>query len=199
MFHRLRRLANNKDGMWNRWRRVIRFRLVIPVLRSRHSPQYTARGVFIGLVVGMTPTVGIQMPIVALIWIAIRVFFKPLSFNAVTAMLWTWVSNLFTMGPMYYVFLLTGELIMGRWSRIGSYEIFIGRLDQLLSTDATWFQSIWIYALEMFVIWGVPMFVGCIPWALLTGWLGYRWSLAITLTVNARREQRERDRQNKNI
>ena len=85
---------------------------------------------------------------------------------------------------------------MGRWSNVGSYKIFIGRLDQLLAADATWFESIWIYALEMFVVWGVPMFVGCIPWAIMTAWLGYKWSLTIALTVSARREKRERGRMN---
>ncbi len=79
----------------------MRLRLVIPVLRSSATPEYTARGVFVGLLVAMTPTVGIQMAIVAVIWAVVRMVRPAWDFNVVVGMLWTWVTNVFTPPPLY--------------------------------------------------------------------------------------------------
>jgi uncharacterized protein (DUF2062 family) len=184
----------NRNGIWNGLRRLVRFRLVIPVLRARHSPEYTARGVFVGLIVAMTPTVGVQMAIVAAIWLAVRLLRPSWNFSPVVAALWTWVTNIFTLAPIYYIFLITGQLMMGRWGGTDSYDMFADRLNKLLATDATWLESLWIYAVEMFTIWGVPMFVGSIPWAIVCGWLGYRWSLSVARTVHRRRKRRTKAR-----
>ena len=35
-------------GFWGRLKRVIRFRLIMPALRSSHPPEYAARGIMIG-------------------------------------------------------------------------------------------------------------------------------------------------------
>ena len=42
---------------WRRLQSVIRRRLIIPLFRSPHPPEYTARGVLIGLFVALTPTI----------------------------------------------------------------------------------------------------------------------------------------------
>ena len=39
----------------------------------------------------------------------------------------------------------------------------------------------------IFEAWGVPMFVGSVPWALLSAWLGYRWSLNLVRRFRGRR------------
>lgn len=183
-----------KTGMWNRLRRLLRLRLVIPVLRAHHPPGYTARGVGIGMLVAMTPTVGVQMAICAAIWTVIKVVRPKWDFNLLVAMAWTWVSNVFTLGPIYYVFLLTGELMMGHWGDAGGYQAFTARLKELLSLDTTWYEALWVYAVEIFTIWGLPMFLGSIPWAIATAWLSYRWSLKLSNTVHARRERRRQRR-----
>ena len=54
-------------------RRMLRYRLLVPLLRAKHPPEYTARGVFIGLLVAMTPTVGVQMPICLVTWLVLRI------------------------------------------------------------------------------------------------------------------------------
>jgi len=60
-------------SVWHRFTRLMRYRLVIPILRARHEPEYTARGVFVGVAWGFTPTVGFQMPIVFVIWSIMRI------------------------------------------------------------------------------------------------------------------------------
>jgi uncharacterized protein (DUF2062 family) len=182
--------GNSKTGPWNGLRRLMRFRLIIPVLRASHPPEYTARGVLIGMLVAMTPTVGIQMAICAVIWAAIKVLRPKWDFNVIVAMAWTWVSNVFTLGPLYYLFLITGEVMLGRWGDVGGYDAFTDRLTELLSKDVSWYEAIWVYAVEMFTIWGVPMFLGSIPWAIVSAWLCYRWSLRLSRTVHERRLRR---------
>jgi hypothetical protein len=179
-----------KTGIWNRLYRLLRLRLVIPLLRARHSPGYTARGVAIGMLVAMTPTVGVQMAICAIIWAIIKALRPKWDFNVIVAMAWTWVTNVFTLAPIYYVFLLTGELMMGHWGDAGGYEVFTARLSELLSQDASWYEALWVYAVEIFTAWGVPMFLGSIPWAIATAWLSYRWSLKLSTSVHARRQRR---------
>ena len=122
--------------------RLLRLRLMIPILRGRHSPEYTARGVFWGLLAAMTPTVGIQMPIVAAIWLVARRLGPRHNFNLVVALAWTWVTNVFTLPPIYYGFLVTGRLMLGHWDGLPRFETFAGRLDAVLQTDAGWFTSL---------------------------------------------------------
>ena len=176
--------------MWKRLHRLLRYRLVVPILRGRHPPEYTARGVFFGLLAAMTPTVGIQMPIVLVIWTLVRILRPAWDFNLVVGLAWTWVTNIFTVPPVYYVFLVTGRLMMGQWDAISGYVRFQEKLATLLQADATWYEALWIYIWGIFQIWGVPLFVGSIPWAILTAWLGYRWSLRLIREFRMRRIRR---------
>lgn len=177
-------------GLINRLRRQLRYRLVIPILRGTHSPEYTARGVMFGLLAAMTPTVGIQMPIVFVIWCCVRVLRRSWDFNLVVGLAWTWVTNIVTVPPMYYGFLVTGRLLTGHWDALTGYDEFQQRLAMLLDADAAWYEAVWIYIQGIFEIWGVPMFVGSIPWAILTSWLGYRWSLRLVREFRLRRARR---------
>jgi len=179
-----------KAGLWNGLRRLVRLRLVIPVMRAKHPPEYTARGVLVGVAVAMTPTVGVQMPLVAVFWVLARLFRPSLGFNPILAMAWTWVTNVFTLGPFYYMFLITGELMLGRWGET-SYAAFSERLAELLAADIAWYDAVWVYAVEIFTTWGVPMFVGSLPWAIVSAWVGYRWSLRLSHSLVRRRSRRK--------
>ncbi len=179
-----------KHNPWQRFRRLLRLRLVIPVLRSPAAADYTARGVFVGLLVAMTPTVGIQMMIVVGIWAMVRLLRPVWDFNVVIAMLWTWFTNIFTLPPIYYLFLLTGEGMLGRWGEAGGYAMFVDRLVQLLRTDATFLESLWIYAAGIFEAWGVPMLLGSVPWSIASAFLGYWWSLRLIKRFRQRRHVR---------
>ncbi|NKB55838.1 MAG: DUF2062 domain-containing protein [Alphaproteobacteria bacterium] len=178
----------------SRFRRVVLYRLIMPVLRAKYPPEYTARSVLFGMLVAMTPTVGVQMPIVFLCWLAIRFARPQWDFNVVIAMLWTWVTNVFTLAPIYYVFLVTGRIMLGSPGDLTGYSAFATHLQDALATDAGIIESLWVYTISLFEIWGVPMFVGSIPWAILCSWLGYRWSLRLINRFRNRRKKRAEQR-----
>lgn len=156
---------------------VVHERLLDPLRRSRHPPEYTARGVFVGLLVALTPTVGVQMPIVFALWLALRRMSQAYDFNLVVALAWTWVTNVATAPPLYYLYLVTGRMMLGRWDELQGYQRFEERLARSLPQDAGWLESAWSYGVNLFDQFGVPMFVGCIPWMALGAWAGYAWSL----------------------
>jgi len=170
--------------------RLFRHRLVIPLLRSRHMPEHTARGVSVGLLVAFTPTIGIQMPMVFVIWLAVRKLYRQWDFNLLVALAWTWVSNIFTLPFIYYTFLVTGRVMLGRWDRIRDFGHFEDKLRASLDVQLNWAETLWIHMLNLFEKFGLPMFVGSVPWALLCAWIGYRWSLRLLTRIRLRRMRR---------
>ena len=166
----------------------MRLRLIIPVLRSPEAADYTARGVFVGLLVALTPTVGLQMAIVAGIWAVVRVVRPSRDFNVVVGMIWTWLTNVLTVPPIYYAFLVTGEGMLGRWGETGGYAIFQERLVKLLQTDTTFLESLLVYVVGIFDAWGMPMMIGCLPWAISGAFLGYWWSRRLIHRFQNRRQ-----------
>ncbi|SCX76305.1 DUF2062 domain-containing protein [Thiohalorhabdus denitrificans] len=67
-----------------------------------------ARGVSVGLLVGLTPTVGFQTPLLILLCVLLRASFP-------AAFLVSWVSNPLTAAPLYFAFNRTGEAVFGEW------------------------------------------------------------------------------------
>ncbi|MEC9153550.1 MAG: DUF2062 domain-containing protein [Pseudomonadota bacterium] len=173
-----------------RLRRLLLYRLIMPVLRAKHPPEYTGRSVLFGMLIAMTPTVGIQMPIVFMIWLPLHFLRPQWDFNVVIAMAWTWVTNIFTMGPIYYAFLVTGRVMLGDADDLTGYEGFALLLSEAMATDADFLQSLWIYTVDLFRIWGIPMFVGSIPWAIITSWLSYRWTIQLVNRFRRRRQDK---------
>lgn len=180
---------NREHSSVERVSTVIRTRLIHPLLHTPHTPEYIARSVMFGLMVALTPTVGVQMPIVLLIWLAVRRFRSEWNFSLVVAMAWTWVTNVATAPPVYYLYIVTGRTLMGRWDRVRDYETFASRLTESLGEDAGWFESVWVYAVNLVNKFGIPLFVGCVPWVIIGSWLGYRWSRSFTIGVRRARER----------
>ena len=171
-------------------RRLIRLRLIVPLLRGRHPPDYTARGVFYGLLIGLTPTVGIQMPIVLLIWLLLRSLNKEWDFNVIVGMAWVWISNAFTVPPFYYAFFVTGQLMLGRFDDVAGYSAFTRDLAGAVPADVGFVELVWVSTVNLFDLFGVPMFVGCIPWAVAGAWIGYKWSHRLVEGHRRRKSQR---------
>jgi len=177
-----------------RMQAIFRRRLLIPLFRSPHPPEYTARGVFIGMLVALTPTVGIQMAIVGVLWIGLRALHSRFDFNLIVALAWTWVTNAVTAPFVYYAYIVTGRVMLGRWDELRGYATFADRFHQSLPVDAGAFHTVWIYIVNLFEVFGIPLFVGCVPWTILGAWLGYRWSLKLTRIYQVRRARRRQDR-----
>ena len=167
--------------------------LVLPLFKSKHTPEFTARGAAIGLAIAMTPLVGMQMPLTLLSWVLIRTINKNWDFNLPVALAYNWVTNVLTVAPFYYVFFITGRLMMGEWQALTGFTAFSAQLQASLAEELVWHQTIWVYTMELFKSFGVPMFIGCLPWMILSAWLGYRYTLKLIVQRQAQRKRlRER-------
>ncbi len=181
------------DGL----RRMVHYRIMIPLKRSMHAPEYTARGVAVGLIWAFTPTIGIQMPLVFITWLIARKLLR-WNFSVIIAMAWTWVTNVVTMVPIYYVFYLTGQVMIARPGESAGYATFVSLWNQAMGDSADLddmffgeFDWIWRYFTDVLGDWGLAMVMGCVPWTILIGWLGYVWSLRF---VRHHREAKHRRR-----
>ena len=163
---------------WERFKRACRLRLVVPLKRSVHSPEHIARGVGIGMFWAMTPTVGIQMVFCFVTWVVARRLFN-WDFHLIISLAWTWITNVLTLLPSYYLFFLTGQIILGRFDDRSGYNEFLLSYDKNFAAAGSvgYWEGIWLYIVLLFEGWGVPMLIGCVPWAILGGWAGYAWSL----------------------
>jgi len=185
------RQRRNGLTWWQRLGRLCRYRLVVPIKRSVHSPELIARGVMVGLAWGLTPTIGLQMGLCFLTWLfTVRVL--RWDFNIVIAMAWTWTTNLLTMLPAYYLFFLTGQIMLGRVGGMTGYGEFLALWDKNVpGAEALGFWQ-WLgeYAVILFHGWGLPMLIGCLPWSALGGWAGYVWTLRFVTRYQAARQRR---------
>jgi hypothetical protein len=173
----------------HRMTRLARLRLVVPLLRSRHPPAYSAGGTAVGLAWAFTPTPGIQMLLVFITWLAARRLFQT-HFSLVLGLAWTWVSNVFTTPPALYLSYVTGQLLLGRWHDISGYRSFLALWDGAFASDLPLYRQV-LTALQMAIRdWGLAIWIGCLPWSALFAWLGYRWSLKFVEAHRHAREQR---------
>lgn len=152
------------------------------MVRSRQPPENTARAVAVGIFWALTPTFGIQMALSAVHWYVARTFFKR-DFNVVVAMAWTWVTNLFTVPIAYYLFFLTGQILLGRWNDLSGYESFqtfwvtaMGETGGDPTSLAAW-ETYFTVIVEG---WGLALLVGSLPLAFIGYFIGYYWTLRIT-------------------
>ena len=168
----------NNFSRWERLKRASRFKLVIPLKRSVHSPEHIARGVAVGLAWALTPTVGIQMGFCFMTWVIAKRIFK-WDFHLLVSLAWTWFTNVITLLPSYYLFFLTGQLLLGRFDDLSGYNEFILSYDKNVAAAGLegYWEGLWVSAVLLFEGWGIPMLIGCLPWAVLGSWGGYVWSL----------------------
>lgn len=157
-------------SLLQQWGRLLKLKLIVPILRLKHPPEYKARGVAIGLAWAMTPLVGIQMWLVLMTWL----FLKKVChwhFSLGLAIAWTWVTNVFTLPPVYYMFYATGQWMRSR--DVGAYQQLKQLIsDTFLSDLGFWEQWVLFFKL-LLKDWGLSMAIGCIPWAVFFGFLGY--------------------------
>ena len=182
--------AIRKRGFWTKVWRYVYKRLVVPILRARNRPHHSARGVFIGVFVALTPTVGIQMPTVLVLWFIVRFLWRRYDFNLLIAMAWTGVTNIATVAPFYFAFLATGWVMLGRFDHFETYAEFSAHLTDSLDIDATWYEAVWVYTVKLFYDFGIPLFLGSVPWAVIGGLISYRWTLTFIADYRERRMRR---------
>ena len=169
--------------------RLFKKRLLIPIIRSPHPPEHTARGVAIGTMWAMTPLVGIQMWLVSMTWLFCKKFLKT-SFSLPLGLAFTWITNIFTMVPVYYVFYVTGQMMMGHWDSISGYSHLKEIIHQTFMSDLS-FVDEWVLFFKLLLQdWGFAMIIGCVPWMILGYWLGSHLTIQVLKDYQILREKR---------
>ena len=137
-------MADEKSLRWWSSPRSL-LRHVLGLDDTQHS---IALGTTVGMFIGMTPTVGIQMIIVMIVAFLTKPLFH---FNRVAALITVYISNPVTMLPIYYLNYLVGTIFFGgdhtreQFAGILHYESF-----------SQWWETI----VDLFFGVGVPLIVG---------------------------------------
>ena len=171
-------MTNDRNSLTRRFLRLLNLKLIVPLKRSPHLPEYTARGVLIGMMWAMTPLVGIQMTAVFFTWLFAKKVFK-WDFSLPVALAYTWVTNVFTMWPIYYIFYATGKIMMGDFD-ISAFSAFAEAGQKAFSIDISFWEvskAIMLFVGLLMKEWGLAMAIGCLPWSIFCGWLSYRITL----------------------
>lgn len=171
-----RRARGRLERLW----RFIRYRLIIPVVRSPHPPEYTARGVANGVLWGMTPLMGLQTLLILGTWAALHRVLRRDS-SLVQALIWAWVNNPLTMVPMYYAYFVTGAWLTGSSDIMGGYAAFVSMVNAS-EAEPTWFAR----GIRLGRDVGVAVTVGCIPYTIACSWISYRWALKVVIARRRR-------------
>ena len=180
-----------KYSFWQRMKRLLRLKLIIPLLRSPHPPEYKARGVAVGMAWAMTPLVGIQMWLVFMTWVIAKKVFK-WGFSMPLALAWTWVTNVFTMIPIYYIFYVTGQLMRWDIHNIGGYAKLSKILSETFLSDSS-FTEKWILFFKLLAHdYGVSMMIGALPWAVVCSIASYYITIRFEQKRLARKKAKEK-------
>lgn len=93
--------------MWQRWTLIRQFKLnLIRLVRLRATPDEIAKGIALGVFIGMTPTFGVQMFIALFFAFLLRE-------NKIAALVGVWVTNPVTAPIIYTLEYESGRLLLG--------------------------------------------------------------------------------------
>ena len=142
--------------------------LLRTILMLDDTPHAVALGTAIGMFIGLTPTVGIQMILVVVFSLLTRRIF---GFSRVAALITVYISNPLTVAPIYWFNYQVGTLFLpGNVTREAFAEILHYR----------GFSEWWDAIVTLFVDVGGPLIVGSLVIASIVGVLTYpvmRWLL----------------------
>ena len=154
--------TKSSGRMKKRIEKLILERLINPVLHSRDPVSEVSLGVAVGVFLGLTPTVGVQMYLVVIVWSIYRYVFRR-HFNLPVGVAMVWISNPLTMVPLYYLFLVTGYWLLETKNGL-SYEHFAKILTRISETGETW-EKIVESARFILIDLGWPMIIGGLVYA----------------------------------
>lgn len=166
-----------------RWRRLI----VHSILHADDSPHAIAMGVGTATFIAFLPLVGLQTVIAVAIAAAIRA-------NKAVCIPIVWITNPITMVPIYGSCLMVGGLVTGKGST-ESQQATLKSLTEYEGAGRFLEMEFWRDLLNVFLSFGVDLWVGCILVGTVFGVLGYflsRWGLS-TYRERRRRRKLKRD------
>ncbi len=150
--------------------RMITF-LKVRILHVNDSPSSLAKGVAVGLFVAWLPAIGIQMLLAFMLAI-------PLKANKALALGFVWVSNVFTLVPIYLPNYLLGRSIINLVGieHASSAEQAVALMKKLGSFGMLldiWTREFWMSFWRVMVNIGFPLWVGSLVVASVIGAAGY--------------------------
>ena len=153
-------------------RKLVYNRFILPIIQSTGSMRQVNWGVAIGVFFALTPTVGVQMYTVALLWAFCRYVLNT-NFNLTVALAMVWISNPLTMIPLYYLFLVSGYTAMSSEDKL-SFAHFDSQLSAFNEMENAWDSVAGAFRFLILDL-GWPMVVGsmffAIPGAIISYWL----------------------------
>lgn|GEM_PF-508498 len=162
-------------------------KLIRTVLLIRNSPHSLALGVALGLFIGLTPTVGIQMLLVVVIGTLIGA-------NRIIALVLCWISNPLTFLPLYYLFYLLGAWILG--TDLWTFVSFSRKMnDMIFVRDESGFMG--VFRLFSYEVFG-PMWLGSVIIALVVAVPSYPLTRRLVVRFRVQRSVRRKMRQSLN-
>jgi uncharacterized protein (DUF2062 family) len=119
------------------------------ILGADDTPHRIALGTSVGIFVGLTPTFLIQTPLVLLVALVTRPFFK---FNVLAAVIAGQITNPLTNIPIYW-----GQYIVGTWF-VGDGGVTFDRFTELFEDQSwsEWWGGVKLLALDI----GWPLLAG---------------------------------------
>ena len=159
--------------------------------KKNKSPSYIARTFCVGRVAGINPFWG-QSLICLIVWSVVDRLLH-FRFNLIIACLLTFVSNPLTTPIMFYIFYLTGQLMLGETSI--PFAVFVKEIKALLIEDFS-LTHIWDSLALLIKGLGKPILLGNIPWSIIVGivgyYIGYRLSIKLRKQQNKKKKHRIR-------
>lgn len=157
-------------------------KFIEPVLHINDEPKAVAGGVTLGIIVAMTPTVGIQMILVTIVNTIFRV-------NRLAGILMVWISNPLTLIPIYWLDYWVGSILMQR--DLMTYEAFSKHMSVIL--DKLKDMDMWSGFIEFMGFLGelaAPLFLGGFIVGIVCGIPMYPITLKAVKRHRARKEAR---------
>ncbi|MCE5278024.1 MAG: DUF2062 domain-containing protein [Planctomycetaceae bacterium] len=139
--------------------------VVHKILRLDDTPHRIALGVAIGIFVTWTPTIGAQMVLV----VALCTLFRA---NKVVGVPLVWLSNPFTLVPVYGPNYWAGVQVMKLFGREYTWQAFWNAFKTALQSTPTWYEKVqhWWGALDPIL---VPLWVGSVLVGAVLGIIAY--------------------------
>ncbi len=163
-------------GWLQRFFRTVHVHLILPFLQTHDPLPLVARGASVGVLVGLTPTVGFQMYLVTMIWFLCRYVFR-FRFNFTIAVAMVWISHPITMIPLYYLFLMTGDwfrILLGYPVAEMSFQAFQAAVVAMSAgEELNWFRWLFYGTAVLMVQFGWPIVLGSLVYAVPLGTLSY--------------------------
>ena len=169
------------------WRKSRRF-IIHRVLHADDTPHRIALGIGIGIFVGLTPTIGLQMIIAGAMAVALRA-------NKLVCIPMVWITNTVTLVPIYAACFSLGNALMGQGAAKGG-GVAVGHIQSLAAeTQAGPLSRILTLSFWQDLVMGITrvgaeLWLGCLIVAVVGGALAYSLSRWGVVTYRERHESR---------